>query len=180
MERKIKWVTGCYEAMELCYAKADADEETAALLSSLEERALRELGEQCSIGRVKKNGKALTKEWYDAASDADREGLLRAFGGNVLRDFHVELVPPKCTATFSPLYPQLIGCVMFDVINRLEKLDGAIQIVAGDDKVELELRQPEAEKPGMEEIFALLQRLYPWLNITESSTGEKGAAPIRQ
>ena len=180
MERKIAWVTGCYEAIELVYQKAEADEETAVLLSALEERALREMGQQCSIGRVKKNGQALTKEWYEQAADADREGLLRAFGGNVLKNFHVDLFPPKCTATFSPLFPQLIGCAMFDVINRLEKLDGAIQIVAGEDKVELELQEPEAEKPGMEEILALLMKLYPWLDIHETSTGAKGAAPIRQ
>ena len=179
MERKIAWVTGCYEAMELVYQKAEADEEIAALLQKLEERALRELGEQCVIGRVKKNGQALTKEWYEGASDADREGLLRAFGGNVLRNFHVDLFPPKCTATFSPLFPQLIGCVMFDVINRLEKLDGAIQIVSGDDAVELELQEPEGEKEAMEEILVLLQKLYPWLNIRETSTGQKGAAPVR-
>lgn len=180
MIRKILWVTNCWEALGPAYERAEADAEITPMMEALEALALQELGEQCAIGRVKKNGQKLTQEWLDAASDEDREGLLHALGASVLRDYHVDLFPPKVTVTLSPLFPQLVGCAAFALIDKLERLDGAIQIVAGEEQVEMEMLMPDADKPDLPAVEALLRKLYPWLTITDSSSGQKGAAPMKR
>ena len=57
---------------------------------------------------------------------------------------------------------------MFSVLNRLEKLDGAFNVLFP--KATLELRVPLGAKKGMMKCEMLIMQLYPWLSITETST----------
>jgi hypothetical protein len=57
---------------------------------------------------------------------------------------------------------------MFSLLNRLEKLDGAFNVMFP--KAALELRVPLGAKKGMMKCEMLIMQLYPWLSIIETST----------
>lgn len=55
---------------------------------------------------------------------------------------------------------------MFSVLNCLEKIDGAFNVMFP--KATLELRVPLGAKKGMMKCEMLIMQLYPWLSITET------------
>ena len=123
MERKIEWVSGCYDEIELVYDKADENEQIAKILSELEEMALAEGRANCA--NVRYEGETLTPEKYDTLPEHDREGVLCVLGQAGLSEFKCTPTDPVITVTLSPIAPFVLGCTMFSILNRLEKLDGA-------------------------------------------------------
>ena len=66
--------------------------------------------------------------------------------------------------------PKLLGCTIFNVLNRIEKLDGSINMLYP--KWTLELQVPMGGKKGFFQWEMLIAQLYPWLSVTEISTNE--------
>ena len=69
--------------------------------------------------------------------------------------------------TFTPHIQRVLGCTMFSVLNRLEKLDGAFNVRFP--QATLELRIPLGARKGMMKCEMLIMQLYPWLSIKETS-----------
>lgn len=166
MERKISWCTGCYDEIELVYDKAGQNEITAAILSELETMALREAREGCRYLTI--GGKAITEEMFAGMPEHDKETIMHRLADVGLQDFDVSILEGKIAVTFTPDVQIVLGCTMFSVLNRLEKLDGTINAIYP--KVALELRVPLGAKKGFSKFEVLISLIYPWLSVSEQST----------
>ena len=166
MERKINWYSGCHDEIELVYDKANENESIAATLMELETMALQEAEESC--GMLKMGDSPITREMFLQMSEQDKEMVMYYLSGAGLQEFVPSMTEGKITVTFSPHIQRVLGCTMFSVLNRLEKLDGAFNVMFP--KATLELRVPLGAKKGMMKCEMLIMQLYPWLSITETST----------
>lgn len=166
MERKINWYSCCHDEIELVYDKANEDENIAATLMELETMALQEAEESC--GMLKMGDNPITREMFLQMNDQDKETVMYYLSGAGLQEFVPSITEGKITVTFTPHIQRVLGCTMFSVLNRLEKLDGAFNVICP--KATLELRVPLGAKKGMMKYEMLIMQLYPWLSITETST----------
>ena len=166
MERKINWYSGCHDEIELVYDKANENENIAASLMELETMALQEAEENC--GMLKMGDNPITRDMFLQMSEQDKETVMYYLSGAGLQEFVPSMTEGKITVTFSPHIQRVLGCTMFSVLNRLEKLDGAFNVLFP--KATLELRVPLGAKKGMMKCEMLIMQLYPWLSITETST----------
>ena len=165
MERKIRWCSGCYDEIELVYDKAKDNENIAAILSEWETMALSEAESHC--GMFQMGDAPVTRERFLAMSEQDQERMMCGLSQAGLQDFKTSMADGKITVTFSPQIQQVLGCTMFSVFNRLEKLDGAWNIRFP--KATLEIRVPLGAKKGMLKWEMLMMQFYPWLSVTETS-----------
>ena len=166
MERKINWYSGCYDEIELVYDKANENENIAATLMELETMALQEAEESC--GMLKMGDKPITREMFLEMSEQDKETVMYYLAGAGLQELVPSMAEGKITVTFTPHIQRVLGCTMFSLLNRLEKLDGAFNVMFP--KATLEFRVPLGAKKGMMKCEMLIMQLYPWLSITETST----------
>lgn len=166
MERKINWYSGCHDEIELVYDKAKEDETIGASLMDLETMALQEAEESC--GMLKMGDKPITREMFLQMSEEDKENVMYYLSGAGLRGFVPSMTEGKITVTFTPHIQSVLGCTMFSVLNRLEKLDGAYNVRFP--KATLELKVPLGAKKGMVKCEMLIMQLYPWLSVTETPT----------
>ena len=165
MERKINWYSGCHDEIELVYDKANENENIAAGLMELETMALREAEENC--GMVKMDDKPITHEMFLEMSAPVKEMVMYHLSSAGLQEFVPSTTEGKITVTFTPHIQQVLGCTMFSVLNRLEKLDGAFNVRFP--QATLELRIPLGARKGMMKWEMLIMQLYPWLSIRETS-----------
>lgn len=166
MERKINWYSGCHDEIELVYDRANENENIAATLMELETMALQEAEENCGMLRMGDN--PITREMFLQMSEQDKETVMYYLSGAGLQEFVPSMTEGKITVIFTPHIQRVLGCTMFSVLNRLEKLDGAFNVMFP--KATLELRVPLGAKKGMMKCEMLIMQLYPWLSITETST----------
>ena len=166
MERKINCDSGCHDEIQLVYDKANDNENIAATLMELETMALQEAEESC--GMLKLGDTSITREMFLQMREQDKERVMYYLSGAGLQEFVPSMTEGKITVTFTPHIQRVLGCTMFSVLNRLEKLDGAFNVMFP--KATLELRVPLGAKKGMMKWEMLIMQLYPWLSITETST----------
>lgn len=166
MERKINWYSCCHDEIELVYDKANENENIAATLMELETMALQEAEENC--GMIKLGNSSITREMFLKMTEQDKETVMYYLSGAGLQEFVPSMTEGKITVTFTPHIQSVLGCTMFSVLNRLEKLDGAFNVIFP--KATLELRVPLGAKKGMMKCEMLIMQLYPWLSITERTT----------
>ena len=166
MERKINWYSCCHDEIELVYDKANEDKNIAAALMELETMALQEAEENC--GMLKMGDKPITREMFIEMSEEDKEIMMYYLSRAGLQEFIPSVTDGKITVTFTPYIQRVLGCTMFSVLNRLEKLDGAFNVRFP--QATLELRIPLGAKKGIMKCGMLIMQLYPWLSITETST----------
>lgn len=166
MERKINWYSCCHDEIEFVYDKANENENIAATLMELETMALQEAEENC--GMIKLGDSSITREMFLQMTEQDKETVMYYLSGAGLQEFVPSMTEGKITVTFTPHIQRVLGCTMFFVLNRLEKLDGAFNVIFP--KATLELRVPLGAKKGIMKCEMLIMQLYPWLSITETTT----------
>lgn len=166
MDRRISWRTGCFDEIELVYEKAERNENIAALLSEMETMALSEAETGCGMLRV--NGEPLTHEMFLAMRDSDKEMVIYHLANIGLQEFVPSMRKPEITVTFSAHIQQVLGCAMFSLLNRLEKLDGAYNETLFP-KAVLKLQVPLGGRKGLMKCEMLIMQLYPWLSVSESA-----------
>ncbi|MDO5400926.1 MAG: hypothetical protein Q4F17_08110 [Eubacteriales bacterium] len=174
MERKISWASGVFDEIDLVYERAEKNPQIAAILSELEERALQEGLDNCET--FLKDNEPLTKEIYSNLAWYDREMLLYRLAQRGLDRFEPSAEEPIITVTFSARIQQVLGCTMFFLLNRLEKLDGTYNVLHFP-KATLHLQVPLGGKKGLMKYEMLIMQLYPWLSVRETSTNEMAELP---
>lgn len=112
--------------------------------------------------------KPITREMFLEMSEQDKETVMYYLSGAGLQEFVPSMDEGKITVTFTPHIQCVLGCTVFSVLNRLEKLDGAFNVMFP--KATLEFRVPLGAKKGMMKCELLIMQLYPWFSITETST----------
>ena len=165
MEERNNLIMSCWDEMESVYEKAgNADQNKYAkdILSELEQWAVAEAEFALDEGGAIK---------YICKGKEEVMSYLSDIG---LDKFSIDvLLKSKITIEFSLYSYFTLGCTMFFILNKLEKLeklDGALDLIGP--KVSLELRLPPNGKVEKEMVKCrmLLMWLYPWLSITVTST----------
>lgn len=171
MERKIQWSSGCFDEIDLVYDKAAEKEMTSKILTDLEVGALAE-AKACS-DKIVVEGRPLTPQQFDALPDSMKEQVMWQLSGMGLASFSAPLTEPKIVVRLSPHIQYVRCCTAFSILNRLEKLDGAFNVLHP--QATLEIQAPLGGKQGLVQIEMLISMLYPWLKVTEVSSSEVAA-----
>lgn len=169
MNRKIRWQSGVFDEIELVYEKAMAEEQLGELLEELEILALSEAKNICGVLAAKTGG-SIAQVQFDGLSDNDKETVIRACADMGIGNVDMDIKSATIYICFTPAIQKLLGCTIFNVLNRIEKLDGSINMLYP--KWTLELQVPMGGKKGFFQWEMLIAQLYPWLSVTEISTNE--------
>lgn len=176
MERKIQWNSGCFDEIDLVYGKAAKNEVTERILSELEEGAIAEA--RAYSDKIVVDGRPLTPQQFDALPDSMKEQVMYNLSGMGLSAFSAPLNEPKISVRLSPHIQFVRCCTAFSILNRLEKLDGAFNMLHP--QATLEIQAPLDGKKGLVHIEMLISFLYPWLKVTEISSNEIAVQPVQE
>lgn len=168
MDRKIAWKSYRFDEIELVYEKAEGNSELGKLMEELEALALTEAHDNC--GLLKTEQGPITAEQFEAMSGSDRETVIYLLSGIGLADIALDYKAAKIMLKLSPMIQRVMGCTMFSILNRLEKLDGSFNVRCP--KATLEIQVPLGGKKGLMKWEMLIMQLYPWLSVHEVSTNE--------
>lgn len=172
MERLINWTSGALDEIELVYEKAEQANETARdIVQKMEQTALSEAHACCPL--LRRGGAALSPEQFDRMDESEREQVIAALGNLGLAGLNTDLKEKKIVVRLSPYIQELLACAMFQLLNRLEKLDGAINCICPE--MILELQAPLGGRKGLMQYEMLIGILYPWLKVHEVSSNELAA-----
>ncbi len=169
MIRKLKWNSNVFDEIELVYEKAEANETIGKLLEQLELKALEEAKANCGLLKTD-TGAHIAPEQFDGLSESDKETVIKVLAGMGLSSISQNIESATIYIRFSAQIQTVLACTFFDVLNRLEKLDGAINFLHP--KWTLELQLPLGGKTGMFQWELLIMQLYPWITVKETSTNE--------
>lgn len=175
MERKIQWISGCFDEIELVYNNASKNENIASILSELETGALAEA--RAYSDKIIVDGRPLTPQQFDALPDQAKEQVMSTLSTMGLASFSSTISEPLITVRLTPDIQKVRCCTAFSILNRLEKLDGAFNILHP--TATLELQVPLGGKKGMFQIEYLIMQLYPWLQVREVSTNEVATGALQ-
>lgn len=197
---KIDWNSGLFDEINLVYEKVDANEKIQLLLTELEIFALQEAMEACQEGGIlsrKNRGAVLTQEEFLKLPEIDKETAIVMlgedgldYGKDGMSAFSINRQTATITVNFSQLICETHACTMFDVLNRLEKIDGTNN-VGGASKWTLELHAPAEAEKKIALWNHLIEQLYPWITVKvclskeaakqpkESDRGVKPHLPLR-
>lgn len=171
MERKIQWNSGCFDEIELVYDKASENKSIAGILSRLEIGALEEA--RAYSDKIIIDGRPITPQQFDALPDQMKEQVMSTLSTMGLASFSSAISEPKIIVRLTPDIQKVLNCTAFSILNRLEKLDGSFNILHP--QATLEIQAPLGGKQGLVQIEMLITMLYPWLKVTEVSSGEVAA-----
>nr|MBQ6241620.1 hypothetical protein [Lachnospiraceae bacterium] len=104
-----------------------------------------------------------------------KEEFIGALADIGLLSFQPELMDAKIKVEFAPSFPLVMACTVFSVLNKLEKLDGGINMLFP--HMTLELHVPLGAKKGLTLWELLIIKLYPWLSVNELSSNLAAATP---
>ena len=167
MNRKIGWNSCVLDEIELVYEKADQEESIGKLMEQLEEKALSEVKENCGLLTTDAGGH-ITPEKFDGLSEIDKETVIKVLAGMGLESIGQDMKSATIFMRFSAGIQCVMACTVFDILNRLEKLDGAINVLIP--KWTLEFQVPLGGKKGLFQWEMLIMQLYPWISVREVST----------
>ena len=166
MNRKISWESCVLDEIELVYDKAEENAAIGKMMEQLEAQALAEAKSNC---RLIQANIPLTPEKFDGLSDNDKETVIKVLAGAGLESLNQDMASATLKIRLSPKIPQVQACTFFDILNRLEKLDGALNVFVP--KWTLELQVPLGGKKGLFQWEMLIMQLYPWItSVKEVST----------
>lgn len=167
MNRKIEWRSMELDEIELVYEKAENNHNIETLLEQLETQALEEA--KNNMGMLKTDtGNILKPEQFESLSDTDKETVIKVLGNAGLSALNTDLQTATIIITLSPIITRVQACTVFNILNRIEKLDGAITILKPEWKLKLQV--PLGGRKGLFQWEMLIMQLYPWLSVQEEST----------
>ena len=169
MERKIGWRSCELDEIELVYDKAESNERIGKLLEELETLALSEAKNNCGLLTTDAGGR-ITPEQFESLSDVDKETVIKVLSNMGLASLNPDINSGVLYLRFTPKIQKVLGCTIFNVLNRIEKLDGSINILHP--KWTLEFQVPLGGKKGLFQWEMLIMQLYPWISVRETSTNE--------
>lgn len=166
MERKIRWAGWAFDEIDLIYEKAEGKENAENLLAALEEAALAEAKQNCSL-LTTDVGNTISPEQFDELSDLDKETVIKVLSDQGLADLSQDMSAAVIRMRFAPCIQSVMACTVFNILNRLEKLDGALNVLIP--KWTLQLEVPLNGKKGLFQWELLIMQLNPWLSVKETS-----------
>lgn len=168
---KLAWNGGQFDEIELILEKGEKEAEIGKMLEEMESTALLEAETACSNGGIlaAEVGNVLTPFQFECMSDINKETAikmlaLKGYGKGISSDKTAYVI----TMEFSPLAKYTMASTFFEVINRIEKLDGMYNTIISPEW-KLNLIVPAECAKGMFKYQMLITKLYPWItSISES------------
>lgn len=161
------------EDIDLFYDKVEK-QGVEAVVSDLESQAIAEARANCGIIKLtSKDGisRNMTEEEFDKFSDYDIECVICTLGQNALTGLN-NLAIDKLQAVTTPLIAQCPACALFQLIGRIEKLDGTLNTIV--EKVSFELPLPIGTGRSLMKYYMMLIKVYPWISISETKLMQNG------
>ena len=170
MERKLNWDSHLLDEIELVYEKAEENEIAMEALFRLEEQALAEAAAACAPGGLiaAVADDYLSQEQFDDIPDEDKESAIFMLAERGLAGISSNYDTATINAKLSGNIQQTMACTVFGLLNRLEKLDGAVQMINPNWTLHLEV--PLGGKKGLFQWEMLIMQLYPWLSVKETAS----------
>lgn len=165
-DRKLKYLQEWYDEIELVYEKV-VEKKLTGMMKELEELALSEARRGCTMLEMQ-DVSFLTPEKFDTLPDVDKERIINLLGRAGITNIRSDLPNKTIHVELSAIFPQIVGCTMFDLLNRLEKLDGSLSELFG--KQTLQIHVPLGGKKGLLQWEIFIMQLYPWLSVKEVSS----------
>lgn len=165
MERKLCLLSDYFDEIDLVFEKAKKNETTLSIFLDIEKSALAEAENNCDM--FKCDSAAVTKEKFSSLSDNFKSMMIYDLSEIGLRGFSASMEAPEIRVTLSEYSPIVLGCTMFSILNRIEKLDGAYNEIFP--KASLVIEEPFGGKKGLVRLEMLVMLLYPWLSVREES-----------
>ncbi len=177
MKRAIEWCSHCWDDIELVYDRGENDPAIGKDLMELEQTALREAKDNCGLINI--NNKYLTVDDYLKMSEFDKEKVMYLMGSHGLKELTLSYQDPIITVTFAPLIPRIVACTIFNLLNRLEKLDGSYsRAFCSNQKAKLVFKLPLGGRKGMMKYEMMIVKIYPWIGqIEETFTDQMAILP---
>ena len=158
MNRTIAWKSMELDEIELVYEKAEENSGIASLMEQLEAQALTEA--KNNVGMLKTDGGiSLSSEQFDNLSANDKETVIKVLGNAGISALNTEIQTAAIIVRLSSIITKVQACTIFNLLNRIEKLDGSINILKP--KWTLELQVPLGRKKGLFQWEMLIMQLYP-------------------
>lgn len=175
MENIIESLKSVYMELGLVFDKGDSNEAIKSELDELVSKALEEARNICPYITYKNN--KLTGEDFEKLESIEKADIIRSLGEQIgLSRFDtMKSMEGKLEIEFSQHIQSVLSCTMFSILNRLENLDGAINVF--NPKVELTIVAPLGGKKGLMKCEMLIMMLYPWIQIHETSSSIVAAVP---
>lgn len=155
------------DEIELVYEKAENNQLIANFLETLETQALEE-AKMMIDGPLK--GSVLNPGQFDALPDTRKEKVMNVLGNGGIASFDIDMHTATVIIKLSSVINRVQACTVFNILNRIEKLDGAINLIIP--KWTLDLQVPIGGKKGLFQWEMMIMQLYPWLSVKEESTDE--------
>ncbi len=74
----------------------------------------------------------IKEKHFDALTAAEREIAIALLGEKGMQSLNIDREGKKIVVRLSPIFPVVMGCTIFNMLNRLEKLDGALnEMISG-------------------------------------------------
>lgn len=171
----IESLKSVYMELGLVFDKGDNNEAIKSQLNELVGNALQEARNFCPYITYKNN--KLSGEDFDKLESIEKADIIRSLGEQIgLSRFDtMKSMEGKLEIEFSQHIQSVLSCTMFSILNRLENLDGAINVF--NPKVELTIVAPLGGKKGLMKCEMLIMMLYPWIQIQEISSNVVATTP---
>ena len=171
----IESLKSVYTEVGLVFDKGDNNEAIKTQLNELVVNAVQEARNFCPYITYKNN--KLTGEDFDKLENIEKADIIKSLGEHIglLRFDTMKSMEGKLEVEFSQHISSLLSCTMFSILNRLENLDGAINVF--NPKVELTIVAPLGGKNGLMKCEMLIMMLYPWIQIHEISSNIVATTP---
>jgi len=171
MNRMIPWNTACFDEIELIYEKAARNDEIGTLLEELERGALAEAKALCA--QMGENSNSVTPEQFDDLPIDMKERWIAVLADRGLLVFNPQVFEGKINVQLTEAFLTVSNCTIFGILNLLEKLDGAINVMHP--SVMLELVVPAGSDAAVARFGKLAMKLYPWIRIAGRFYGKEVA-----
>lgn len=148
-----------FDKIDFIFEKANNKEVSMRLLDELQSEAFIEAKTNCHLFRT--NGKSYSHRQFDFLSEAEKNFMIYALSDIGLSGFELNSKEGTMKAVLSPCFRPIFACTMFSILNRLQKLDGVIDLVH--DKVKFDIHVPKYGKDCFVHFLTLLVLLYPWV-----------------
>lgn len=168
----MKWNSDVYDEFELVYEKIENKKEIFDNWVQLEMAAIEEAKNNCGEGGLLAAmvGNILSPAQYDDLSDIDKQTSIKILGQQGLSALNIDRSNAYIRIEMTNKINLVKACTIFEILNRLEKIDGTQTMGTDKEKWTLELCVPLGGKKGLMQWEILIMQLYPWLSISEVSS----------
>ncbi len=157
--------------LSFVFEKAKNNEMIHSMIEELVKNAIIEARAYCASMNYCVSNKQVSVEEFDDLDDWPKSYVICDLGEMGLTEFLPNSIKSEIDIKFSAHIQNVLSCTMLVILNKLENLDGAINVFSPE--VKITVQAPLGGKKGLTKCYMLMQLLYPWCKgISETSTNE--------